>query len=83
MDTFRKAGVPTAILTIPSRLAGDPLKLTPEDIRNIALPDYMEDDLSAFITVYRSYNAIIRAVAIESGATLIDAAAGFERADGG
>jgi hypothetical protein len=83
MNAFRKAGVPTAMLTIPSRLAGDPLKLTPEDIRTITLPDYLEDDLSAFITVYRSYNTIIRAVALESGATLIDAAEVFGRADGG
>ncbi len=82
LDTFRKAGVPAAVLTIPSRLAGDPLNLTPEDIRTIALPDYMDDDLSAFIAIYRSYNAIIRAVALESGATLIDAAEKFERTDG-
>lgn len=82
-NTFRKAGIPTAILTIPSKLSGDPLKLTPEDIRTITLPDYLEDDLSAFINVYRSYDSIIRAVAVESGSILINTAAGFGRTDGG
>jgi hypothetical protein len=82
IERIRKMGALVALLTVPTLIPDDTMRLTPEQIRKITLPEYLEgEDIDAFLAVLRSYDTIIRSVARETGALLIDTAAAFEHSD--
>jgi len=82
IERIRRLGARVALLTVPTLIPGDPMSLTPDQIKKIIFPEFLEDeDLDAFLAVYRSYDTIIRTVAGDTGSLLIDAAAAFEHPD--
>jgi hypothetical protein len=72
------SGAAVALIAPPALIASEPSSLTPAEIGKISLPDYIEDrDLSAFRSVYLSYDSVIRSIAAQTESMLIDAASVF------